>query len=94
MLQDVTEVSQSTLELPSVDGLGGLAGVLEGDTEVGTASAGALCVVEVGCSVTNLRTAINFAFENNSTAAAGRAAAAARGDIPFWRAIRSCVSSR
>jgi hypothetical protein len=94
VLQDVTEVSQGTVELPSVDGLGGLAGVLERDTEVGAASAGALCVVEVGCSVTNLRTAINFAFENNSSAAAGRAAATARGDIPFWRAMRSCVSSR
>ena len=94
MLQDVTEVSQGTVELPSVDGLGGLAGVLERDTEVGAASAGALCVVEVGCSVTNLRAAINFAFfENCSSSAAGRATAV-RGDIPFWRAMRSCVSSR
>ncbi len=60
VLQDVTEVGKGALELPSVDGLGGLAGVLEGDTEVGTASAGALCVVEGGCSVTNLQAAINF----------------------------------
>lgn len=95
MLQDVTEVSQGTVELPSVDGLGGLAGVLERNTEVGAASAGALCVVEVGCSVTNLRTRINFAFENNSGIAASRSRATAmRGDIPFWRAMRSCVSSR
>lgn len=55
VLQDVTKVGEGALELPSVDGLGGLAGVLERDTEVGTASASALCVVEGGCSVTNLR---------------------------------------
>jgi len=54
VLQDIAEVGEGALELPSVDGLGGLAGVLERDTEVGTASAGALCVVEAVCCVTNL----------------------------------------
>lgn len=55
VVEDVAEVGEGALKLPSVDGLGGLAGVLERNTEVGAASAGALCVVEVGCSVTNLR---------------------------------------
>ena len=54
MLQDVTEVSQGTVELPSVDGLGGLAGVLERDTEVGTASAGGLGRLNFGGGVTDL----------------------------------------
>ena len=66
VLKDVAQVGEGALELPSVDGLGGLAGVLERHTEVGTASAGALCVVEGGCSVTNLRI-INFAFETCSS---------------------------
>ena len=92
VLQDVTEVGEGALELPSVDGLGGLAGVLEGNTEVGTASAGALCVVEGGCSVTNLRAAINFAFDDYSNSSASIATAG--GDSPFWRAMRSCVVSR
>lgn len=90
MLQNIAEVGEGALKLPSVDGLGGLAGVLEGHTEVGTASAGALCVVEVGSSVTNLRTAINFAFERYSSASASTATAG--GDSPFWRAM-SCVVS-
>jgi hypothetical protein len=55
VVEDVAKVGEGALKLPSVDGLGGLAGVLERNTEVGAASAGALCVVEVGCSVTNLR---------------------------------------
>jgi hypothetical protein len=42
VLLDVLEEGHGTLELPAVDGLGGLAGVLEGDTEVGTAGAGRL----------------------------------------------------
>ena len=54
MLQDVTEVSQGTVELPSVDGLGGLAGVLERDTEVGAASAGGLGGLDFGGGVTDL----------------------------------------
>lgn len=39
---DVLEELDGTLELPAVDGLGGLAGVLERNTEVGTAGAGRL----------------------------------------------------
>jgi hypothetical protein len=54
VLQNIAEVGQGAVEFPAVDGLGGLARVLERDTEVGTASAGALCVVKAGCSVANL----------------------------------------
>lgn len=39
---DVLEEGDGTLELPAVDGLGSLAGVLEGNPEVGTAGAGRL----------------------------------------------------
>lgn len=51
---DVLEELKSTLELPAVDGLGGLAGVLERDTEVGTAGAGRLGGQNLGRSVTDL----------------------------------------
>jgi hypothetical protein len=54
LLQDISEVGERTLELPAVDGLGRLAGVLEGDTEVAAASAGALRVIDVGCCVADL----------------------------------------
>ena len=40
MLLNVLEELNGTLELPSVDGLGGLAGVLERDTQVGSARSG------------------------------------------------------
>ena len=36
----VVEVCDCALELPAVDGLGGFAGVLEGDAEVSAAGAG------------------------------------------------------
>lgn len=36
---DVVEVGDGALEFPAVDSLSGLAGVLEGDTEVGAAGA-------------------------------------------------------
>lgn len=42
MSDDVLEESHSTLQLESVDGLGGLAGVLEAGAKVGAAGAGAL----------------------------------------------------
>jgi len=50
---DVLEVLEGTGDLPAVDGLSGLAGVLERDTEVGTASAGALGVLDFGSGVTD-----------------------------------------
>lgn len=54
MLLDVLEELNGALQLPSVDGLGGLAGVLEGDTEVGAAGAGGLRRLDFGSSVTDL----------------------------------------
>lgn len=50
---DVLKELNSTLEFPAVDGLGGLTGVLEGDTEVGTASAGRLGGQNLGRSVSD-----------------------------------------
>lgn len=52
---DVLEVLDGTGDLPAVDGLSGLTGVLERDTEVGTASAGALGVLDFGSGVTDLK---------------------------------------
>ena len=40
---DVVEEGQGALQFHAVDGLGGLAGVLEGDTQVRAPGAGALC---------------------------------------------------
>lgn len=54
LLLDVLEELDSALELPAVDGLGGLAGVLEGHTQVGTAGAGRLGRNDLGGSVPNL----------------------------------------
>jgi hypothetical protein len=51
---DVLEVLESAGDLPAVDGLGGLAGVLERDTQVGAASAGALGGLDFGGGVTDL----------------------------------------
>ena len=91
VLQDIAEVGEGALKFPAVNGLSGLAGVLEGDTEVGTASAGALCVVEAGCSVTNLGT-INFAFER--CCSSFESSATVGDNSPFCRAMRSCVVSK
>lgn len=54
LLLDVLEELEGALQLPSVDGLGGLAGVLEGDTEVGTAGAGRFGGNDLSGSVPNL----------------------------------------
>lgn len=51
---DVLEVLEGTGDLPAVDGLGSLAGVLERNTEVGTASAGGLGRLDFGGGVTDL----------------------------------------
>jgi hypothetical protein len=51
VLLDVLEEGDSTLQLPAVDGLGGLVGVLEGDAEVGTAGAGRLGGLDLGRGV-------------------------------------------
>lgn len=54
MRLDVLEESDGALELPAVDGLGGLAGVLERAAEVGTAGAGRLRGLDLGGGVTDL----------------------------------------
>ena len=54
MALDVLEVLEGTGDLPAVDGLGSLAGVLERNTEVGTASAGGLGRLDFGGGVADL----------------------------------------
>lgn len=54
MLLHILEEGNSALQLPAVDGLGGLVGVLEGDSEVGTAGAGRLGGLDLGRSVSDL----------------------------------------
>ena len=54
MLQDISEVGEGAVELPAVDSLGSLAGVLEADAEVRAPSAGALCVGDCVCGVADL----------------------------------------
>lgn len=54
VLLDVLEELHGTLELPAIDGLGGLAGVLEGHTEVCSARASRLRRVDFGGCVSNL----------------------------------------
>jgi hypothetical protein len=60
LLRDVSEVGQGALKLPSVDGLGGLAGVLEGDTQIAAAGASRLAVVYRISGVADLRTFISL----------------------------------
>ena len=55
MLLDVLEELQGAVQLPAVDGLGGLPGVLERNAEVGTAGAGRLGALDLGGGVSNLR---------------------------------------
>ena len=54
LLLDVLEESDGALKLPAVDGLGSFAGVLERNTEVGTAGAGRLRGSNLLGGVTNL----------------------------------------
>ena len=42
VVNDVAEVGEGALQLPAIDGLGGLAGVFERDAEVGASCAGGL----------------------------------------------------
>lgn len=55
VLLDVLEELDGALELPAVDGLGGLAGVLEGNAQVGAAGAGRLGGLNLGRSVSHLK---------------------------------------
>ena len=54
LVLDVVEEGKSALELHAVDSLGGLAGVLEADTQVRAPGAGALCGRNILSSVTDL----------------------------------------
>lgn len=54
VIDNILEVDESTLQFPSIDRLGSLAGVLEADAEVRAPSAGALCVGDCVCGVTDL----------------------------------------
>lgn len=54
LLDDVLEEGLGTLELPAVDGLGGLAGVLEGNPEVRPAGASRLRGSNLSRRVPNL----------------------------------------
>ena len=52
---DILEVGDGAGELPAVDGLGCLAGVLEGDAKVGAPSAGGFGGLDVCGCVADLR---------------------------------------
>lgn len=54
LVGDILEESEGTLQLHAIDGLGGLAGVLEADTQVRAAGAGALRGRNFLSSVTDL----------------------------------------
>ncbi len=51
---DILEEGDGALKLPAVDGLGRLAGVLEGDAEVGTAGAGRFRGLDLSRCVSDL----------------------------------------
>jgi len=54
LLNHIVKVGQCALQLPAVDGLRCLAGVLEGDAQVSTARAGGFRRLDVGGCVTDL----------------------------------------
>ncbi|KAK5627297.1 hypothetical protein RRF57_003012 [Xylaria bambusicola] len=54
LLLDVLEELDGPGQLPAIDGLSGLAGVLEGNSEVGTAGASRLRGLDLSGSVSNL----------------------------------------
>lgn len=55
VLLDILEECDGALQLPAVDGLGSLAGVLVGNAQVGAAGAGALRGLDVGGGVADLQ---------------------------------------
>jgi len=55
VLDYILKVGNGAAELPAIDRLGSLPGVLERDTEIGTAGASGLRVVDTGCSVSDHR---------------------------------------
>lgn len=65
MVLDILKVLEGTGDLPAVDGLGGLAGVLERNTEVRAASAGRLLVCDVGSGVADLKEVVLVGAESS-----------------------------
>ncbi len=72
MLQDISEVGKGAVELPAVDSLRGLAGVLEGYAEVAAAGASRLCAVNGGGSVANLQELIPYSIRASSDSGSRR----------------------
>jgi hypothetical protein len=59
MIDDISKICKSALELPAIDGLCSFAGVLEGDAEVGAVSAGGLAWLDRGGCVADLKSREN-----------------------------------
>ena len=70
VLDDIVEESLCPLQLPAIDGLGGLSGVLEAHTKVGSPRAGALRRVNLRRCVSNLPSQISL--DSNRAAVAWR----------------------
>jgi hypothetical protein len=81
VLQNIAEVGEGALELPAVDSLSGLAGVLEGDTEVAAAGASRLCAVNAVGGVANLLWLISRSW------CSGLWIILSAADIPFYRDV-------
>ena len=78
VLLHILQEGNSALKLPAVDGLSRLAGVLEGDSQVGTAGAGRLGGLDLGRGVSNLaarrsRASVPVGFSSTSHAGGARA---------------------
>jgi len=54
LVDHISEICKSALELPAVDGLCCFTGVFEGDTKIGPASTGGLAGLDGGCCVADL----------------------------------------
>lgn len=92
LLLHVLEVREGALKLPSVDGLGGLASVLERNSEVRAAGARALRGLDLGGGVADLRTGGSVIFTGSSEVSKSGPAVRRRSlaiqaisCIPFWR---------
>ena len=54
MIEHIFEIGDCAGEFPAVDGLGGFAGIFEGDAEVGAAGAGGFGVFDLSGGVADL----------------------------------------
>ena len=82
VLNDVIEERLCPLELPSIDGLSGLSGVLEAHTQVGAARAGALRWVDLRRCVSDLQSSVSMHSSG---------AEVARRHLPWWLAMECRV---